>query len=129
MSTEKYKISDSGTYYNVKTSDKIIRILEDIIRNKTRCRFYWGDTATGMDWGDTYDVRGTIGRSTNKVKIPILMYNKKSLGGTAILTHCIVKITTTKGGEVLYQHPNYHQRSQNLHNLKDSYYVKRNTRS
>lgn len=98
----------NGTFYNKDTSDKIISILESIRRNRTRVRFYWGDVETGKDWGDEFYVRGTIGRSMGPVKIPILIYNRRSLGGTAILTDCIVKITTTKGNHTIYQHENYH---------------------
>jgi hypothetical protein len=87
----------------------MIALLEKIRLDKTRCRFHWGDIETGKDWNDTYDVTGRIGRSTGFFKIPILLYNKRSLGGSAILTNCIVKITNTTSKKVLYQHPNYHK--------------------
>ena len=99
---------DNGTYYNTETPDSMIALLEKLRLSQTRVRFHWGDTKTGKDWGDIHDVRGRIGRSTGIIKIPILLYNRRSIGGTGILTHCIVKIVTTKGKEVLYQHPNYH---------------------
>jgi len=42
------------------------------------------------------------------VKVPLLIANRRSLGGTAILDHCIVRIRSSAGGRVLYQHPDYH---------------------
>ena len=102
----------NGTSYNVKTADSMVGLLEAIRLEHARVRFHWGDTTTGQDWGDVYDVCGTISRSTGPIKIPILIHNRRSLGGGAILDHCIVKITTTRGKQVLYQHPNYQESTQ-----------------
>lgn len=104
-----YKVTESGTAYHMGTSDKIVEILEDIRNSGQRVRFHWGDTETGEDWGDIYDVSGTIGRSTGDIKVPLLIETTRSTVGSAILTHCIVKITTTKNPKhVIYQHPKYH---------------------
>lgn len=101
-------IEVNGTSYSDKTSPQMIELLETLRHDSTRCRFYWGDIETGEDWGDTYGVKGTIGRSTGTVKIPLLIYNARSFGGGAILDDCIVKITTTRGNNLIYQHPKYH---------------------
>lgn len=106
-----YKQLENETCYHENTDDKMIQLLEDIRLNETRCRFHWGSVRTGCDWGDIHDVKGHISRSTGSIKIPLLIPNKQSLGGGGILTDCIVKITTTKGSEVLYQHPNYHTKT------------------
>lgn len=103
-----YKKVSDGTCYYPDTSDEIIKLLEQIRKDNIRCRFHWGNTETGRDWGDTYDVTGTIGRSTGPIKVPLLIYNSRSTGGEGILTHCIVKIMTTRGKKVLYQHSQYH---------------------
>ncbi len=104
-----YKVSSSDTYYNEETSDEMIHILENIKNNRTRVRFHWGNVETGEDWGDIYDVAGTIGRSCGTVKIPLLIHNARSMGGGGILTHCIVKITQSRDkSNVIYQHQNYH---------------------
>ena len=64
---------------------------------------------------DEYDVEGYVSRSTGITPIPILVHNKRSLGGGGILTNCIVKITTTgKNKWTLYQHPSYHAPAQTI---------------
>jgi hypothetical protein len=97
----------NGTFYHKTTSENMMLLLEHHRIYKTRLRFHWGDVKTGKDWGDDLDVCGRIGRSTGPIKIPILLHNRRSTGGGGILDHCIVKITTTKGKRVLYQHPKY----------------------
>jgi hypothetical protein len=86
----------------------MIELLEKLRRERTRVRFHWGDMETGEDWMEDHDVEGRIGETTGVKAIPILVHNNRSLGGTPILTHCIVKIETTQGNRVLYQHPLYH---------------------
>lgn len=104
----------NGTSYNSKTTDKMCQLLEKLRQDHTRVRFHWGDVKTGEDWGDIYDVSGTIGRSTGIYKIPLLIQTARSLGGGAILDHCIVKITyTTKPKKVIYQHPLYFIKEEN----------------
>ena len=100
----------NGTSYTKDTPLKIMSILEEIRIDKTRVRFHWGDTKTGLDWEEVYDVSGTISRSGGMFKIPILIHNKSSSGGCAILTDCIVRIThaNKKNGGVIYEHPSYH---------------------
>jgi len=99
----------NGTYYHKETSQKMASLLEAIRCRNQRVRFHWGDVETGEDWGDIYDVCGTIGRSMGPHKVPILIYNSRSTGGTPILDNCIVKIEFADKREgVIYQHPRYH---------------------
>ena len=104
---KKHKVCD-GTWYSEKTTDEAVRLLERIRREGTRVRFHWGDVGTGLDWGDEYDVAGTIGRSMGPVKIPILVHSRRSMGGGGILTDCVVKVVESKGKRVIWQHPSYH---------------------
>jgi len=39
--------------------------------------------------------------------VPILLYDKRSIGGGHILDHCIVKIQETVSKRVLYEHPTF----------------------
>lgn len=104
----KFKIINN-TAYHEETPDQVVTILDNAISSKYRVRLHYGDVKTGRDWQEIYDIEGYIGRSTGTLKIPLLVHNSRSLGGGAILDHCIVKITTTrKPRRTLYQHPDYH---------------------
>lgn len=103
---EEYK----GLWFNAKTTSEIREIIVSLYHSKKRVRFHWGDTITGRDYGDIYDVSGTVSRSTGSQKIPLLIHNSRSTGGGGILDHCIVKITESSGAKrVIYQHPSYHE--------------------
>ncbi len=106
-----YKTLESvnGTFYNIDTPKKVINILEWSRINKERIVLDYGDSETGKSWGEVYDIIGCIGRSTGPIKIPILIHNKRSIGGGSVLDHCIVRILTAKGKKVLYEHKNYHK--------------------
>lgn len=107
-----YKVVN-GTSYDIRTSNEVIKVLETARQNNTRIILDYGDVETGKSWGDVYDITGRIGRSTGTSKIPILLYNRSSSGGVAILDRCIIKISESKGGIVLYKHPKY-----DLENIK-----------
>lgn len=104
MQTKKYR-EVNGTFYHKETKKEVIDILESCLRNDTRIVVDYGDTQTGKSWNEEYDIKGYIGRSTGQIKIPLLVYNKRSRGGGGLLDHCIIKISTTNGGAVLYKHP------------------------
>ena len=101
-----YKVVN-GTSYHKETNESLVNILESARANNTRLVVDYGNIETGQSWGERYDICGYIGRSTGIDKIPLLIYNKRSLGGSCLLSHCIVKIMTSKGKNVLYSHPNY----------------------
>jgi hypothetical protein len=104
----KYKIVD-GTAYHQETNGDVIRNLEWIRKSNTRVRLVFGDVKTGISWKEIYDVAGTIGRSTGKFKIPILLHNVRSMGGGAILDNCIIGIrySNKKEGGWIYRHKHY----------------------
>lgn len=114
MTKSEYIVNSNGTAFHAETPDKVMRILERLRYAGYRVRLYYGDTETGRDWGETNDVTGTIGRSCGEYQVPLLIQRKDSLGGGAILTHCIVRIEySTKADRErygsLYKHPNYHK--------------------
>ena len=102
---------NDATTYHAETPESLRQLLERIRLNKWRVRFYWGDAETGRDWGEQYDITGRLGRSMGPCKVPILLHNSRSLGGGAILDHCIVKIefANKRDGGTLYIHPSYHK--------------------
>lgn len=104
---------EAATSYHPLTPEAVKRLLEYSRLGKLRIRVHYGDTETGLDWGDTYDVTGIVGRSMGPVKVPILLHNRRSRGGGAMLDHCIVRIRhankrDSKDGGDLYRHPKYH---------------------
>jgi hypothetical protein len=106
---EKEYTEVDGTFYDSRTPLAVARILERFRINRMRLKIHHGDSETGLAWGDSES--GRIGRSTGPVKIPLLVKNSRSMGGGAILDHCIVKIeyANKKNGGTLYQHPKYHE--------------------
>jgi hypothetical protein len=89
--------------YHHHTPKCVIDILEAARRDGTyRLRLYLGDPSSGELWGDVEE--GYIGRSTGRVKIPLLLPNSRSLGGCAILDRNIVKIehANRQNGGVLF---------------------------
>lgn len=105
-----YKLVN-GTSYDERTPDEVIRILESARQHRTRLHISLGETAgpqAGRDWLEENSVHGFIGRSTGSIKIPLIVHNRRSLGGPGLLDHCIVRIRTAAGGRVIWQHPRYH---------------------
>ena len=98
----------NGTSFDERTPDEVIRVLESARQNRTRLHISLGDTASGRDWLEEFETHGYVGRSIGPVKVPLLVANTRSLGGGSILAHCIVRIRTSAGGRVLWQHPDYH---------------------
>ena len=100
--SKKYQLFN-GTAYHIETSREVIEILEELRQKQVRIELDYGDTKTGRSWGEVHDIKGRIGRSNGEIKIPILLYNNRSLGGGAILDHCIIGIKSTNGGHVWYE--------------------------
>jgi|SaaInlV_200m_DNA_2_1039689.scaffolds.fasta_scaffold123082_2 hypothetical protein len=95
MMERKYQVINN-TSYHIETPRDLCLILEILRNDKTRIKLNYGDVKTGKSWEDKYDITGTIGRSTGTSKIPLLIHNIRSLGGGAILDHCIIEITESR---------------------------------
>ena len=92
-------------YFNDETSDKVKQCIEHCYNSNLRIRLWYGDTKTGVSWMDEYDTTGTIGRSTGKQKIPLLIKSSRSSGGGGILCHCIIRIDVIGSRRTIYRHP------------------------
>ena len=95
----------NGTSYDADTSAEVIEVLEGARHWGCRIIIYLGDNKTGKGWGDKET--GRIGRSTGTNKIPILLFNSRSIGGGGLLDAHIVRILAANGKRVLYTHPNF----------------------
>ena len=98
------KMVDGVSFYEG-TNQSVINVLLDAMNHKDRIRIFFGDAESGTDWCETYDTMGTIGLSYGPAKVPLLIHNIRSMGGDAISTDSIVKITRNK--KVIYKHPKY----------------------
>lgn len=132
MSDKVYKVVN-GTSYDQRTPDAVIRILEDARQKRYRVHVHYGYTEPndksmpiGRDWCELHDVTGYIGRSIGSIKAPLLVYNSRSMGGGAILDHCIVRIRTLgKDAKDLYRHPNYQTGKVEIRPVNLSYETKK----
>jgi len=94
--------------YHAETSPLVVAALERARKANWRVKIYLGDTKTGVDWLEENDTTGYIGLSKGyQAMFPILVSNKRSMGGGRILDHCILKIRQSKGDYVMYQASNY----------------------
>jgi hypothetical protein len=105
VNEKNYIVSESGTYYREGTTNEIINILERVRYRGERIQVFYGDVKTGRNWNEELDVCGTIGRSTGTIKIPLLIATKRSSGGGAILTDCIIGIK--QGKTIVYKANNF----------------------
>lgn len=88
---------------------KLVDVITRCISNRNRIRLWYGDVKTGETWLEEYDVTGVISRSMgDRFKIPILIHNRRSYGGGAILTHCIVRIDDIETRAPLWKVDNFH---------------------
>lgn len=91
---KKYRVVN-GTSYNARTPEIVVQLLEKARVADVRLRIQYGDVMTGKSWMDDPE-EGYIGRSTGETKIPLLVHNKRSMGGDGIMDHHIVKIEPTR---------------------------------
>ena len=100
-----YRRLESGTCFCEATPEPVVDRLEDARINKYRIRIFLGNPKTGRDWGEENDVTGYVGRSGGTIQVPLLIANRRSTGGGAILDECIVKIMV--GRRTVFQVPKY----------------------
>jgi hypothetical protein len=98
--SQKYKVRN-GTYYSHEASEQVIQVLEAVRASQTRIKLEYGDLKQGLVWDGCE--RGTIGRSMGPIHIPLLRKTARSLGGQALLESCIIRISESRSGKVLYE--------------------------
>lgn len=103
---DKYVIERNGKNYTFdkQTPKATANKLIDLHINQTRVVLDYGDIKTNKSWNEEFDVTGTIGLTKGwyDLHYPILIHNKRSMGGGLILCHCIIGIKTSKGKNQIY---------------------------
>lgn len=99
---------DSIEYADPKVRDALVHAYINRHIRQGRIRIWLGDHATGKCWNDEHDVTGYVGRSTGAKKIPLLLHDARSLGGSAILTNNVIRVDWTDGTGTIYKHPKFH---------------------
>lgn len=93
----------NGVKFATDAPDKVVKEILYYMNTDYRVRLFYGDNKTGRDWGEEYDTMGYVRKSLGGY--PILIYNRRSMGGGSILTDAIVRMTV--GGYEVYRHPKY----------------------
>lgn len=90
-----------GIWWPETMPDELIKILLECRAKNIRVVLDYGNTETGESWGDTYGTTGYIGKSTGIRPCALLVYNRRSIGGGALLSS-IVSVKTSKGKRLLW---------------------------
>jgi len=99
------QVVSSGMCYHKDCPSVLVAILERHRIAGTRLVFTFGNVETGEVWESTTPERGRIGRSTGWRPIPLLVRTKRSMGGEALMSHCILRIVESRGGKLVYHKP------------------------
>ena len=93
-----------GVYFYEGTPLTVCDKLIELNKSRERITLDYGDLNTGKSWGDTNDIHGYVGKSTGSKPILILVFNKRSFGGGAIMSDHILSIKSSKGDKLIYKH-------------------------
>ena len=99
-------IQNEGWKY--KENEKLWKVLSSLVHSGRRVRIWYGDTETGRSWNVESEFTGTIGRSTGKIAIPLLIKTSRSQGGGALLDDFIIRIDDIKEKRTIYKSDNFH---------------------
>ena len=115
-------IEIDGTSYDQGANEEVIQVLnrfmisnrqnfsQTITAKNKRVRIDYGNPETGESHMALFNVEGYVGRTTGTIKRPVLCSKIDSLYGIEISEKNIVAIRKSNGGEVIYKHPNYHNK-------------------
>jgi len=92
----------NGIYFYEGTPLNLCDKLIELMNNKERVVFDYGNTQTKVSWGEVYDITGRIGKTTGIKPMLILVYNNRSSGGGIISTNKVLSIKSSLGKRLLY---------------------------
>ena len=94
------------TWFGANVPNRLKEALERARGSNRRVIVIYGDRETGIGWGGRPE-RGTIGRSTGSIRIPLLVKTSHSMGGGALVCSSIVRLQDAASKADLYRHPTY----------------------
>lgn len=103
------------------TPAPVMRAIERLHETGARVRIIYGDRDTGESWNEFHDITGMIGRSTGRIKIPLMVANRRSLGGQGIFSASIIYLQII-GGPVLYKHDRFDSANDWRQDVQDVYH-------
>lgn len=117
-----YYVERGGMYFDVgiylgkekrlevydRVNESLMMVICSACTYHSRVRIWYGDRDSGRSWNEEYDVVGRIGRTTGKIKIPILVYNSRCYGGPAISVGSIIRIDDIEDKRTLWKVSNFH---------------------
>ena len=101
--------------------ENFINLLSGCIHSG-RYRIWYGDTQTGRSWNEEYDVTGVIGRTSGHFKVPVLLHDRRSTSGDAILVGRIIRIDNISTKTTVWKHKNFHVEKFYLETTEDKNY-------
>lgn len=119
-----YRRTSDGTCYHEETPGGVVNCLESARRVRTRLLIVLGNVQTGEVWDAD---RCYVGRSTGLAKIPLVIHRSNSLGGGALLDHCVVAIRRSdahRWPEWWYIHPKIDRTSLEMAIQDKSLYIR-----
>lgn len=100
------EVPDIKTWFDGRTAEPVQQAFEQLRKSRHRVRVFYGDANTGRAWLHESDVIGRLSRSGGAMKLPLLMVDK--MGGSALLSHCVVRLIDLTSGLEVYRHPLFH---------------------
>lgn len=101
-----------GKENRLKVYDNVDDSLMDILLKARACHFcirvWYGDSETGKSRNEEYNIIGRVGRTTGRIKIPILINNSRSLEGSTFFVGSVIRIDDIEDKRSLWQLPNFH---------------------
>lgn len=86
----------NGTTYPESAPETLVQALEHY---RTMERGPGSRLLIVFTWGEE---RGYVGRSTGQNKVPLLIHNRRSLGGEPINVGSILEVRTSRGGRLVW---------------------------
>ena len=111
------KFKNNELCFDDETNENVMNVICECFLRGTRIRVWYGDIVTGKSWDEENDTIGRVGKSTGNVKIPLLIKNKRSSGGGALLSNRIIKIVNMSTKKFCTNMKLFHNQNLTLHKI------------